>query len=234
MVALTVVQNHSEWFKIVHKLWNEMEDPPVFYSPSMLRLLLEIQSEPIELAVLEKENGAPLVALPIFPGSEIQNAHYNGWDNLKLLVANSANKSDEVEFWNLLSTQSLSIKLSCFSESQLSAIMDAKVDVISDKRRKCPYVSLGSNWGELHEKLGKKLTRNIRQYGNKAASAGITFHVQKTSEYDSELLNEKLKLAFSFHENRMEDINQKSVFSPQQAQEYHAKVLKEGNEHVCG
>ena len=203
-----------------------MEDAPVFYSASMLKLLTEIQAEPVFLALLENEAKEPVVALPIFKGQLVQNAHYSGWDNLKLMQSKSANHGDEVEFWNQILTKHSLIKLTCVSEVLIRSIANANVDYIYDERRKCPYISLGNSWSELHEKLGKKLTRNIRQYGNKATANRISFQINKAADISTDLLNEKLKRAFSFHETRMEAINQKSVFTPQQEQAYHLQVLK--------
>lgn len=226
MAALIIYTDNSEWLPIVEKLWPQMHDAPVFYSASMLELLGKVQSRKVALAVLNNAAKEPLVALPIFADGKVQNAHYNGWDNLGLITAKTAIDRDRQQFWEALSVRFSPIQLESLASCESIHIKAARVDSLIDERRKCPYIALGNSWDELNEKLGKKLVRNIRQYGNKAAKLGITFRVAPAAAFAPEELSEKLQKAFSFHETRMEDINQKSVFTPTQEQVYHQKVLQ--------
>lgn len=211
---------------VAKALWQEMDDAPVFYSPSMLELLEQVQPQKVALAVLYGDRNTPMVALPIFTQGKVQNASYKGWDNLGLLTAKQALRQDCVAFWEKLCMHFSPLQLNGLASRECENIRAARVDCFVDERRKCPYILLGENWDVLNEKLGKKLVRNIRQYGNKAAKMGISFRVATASEFDAKTLKEKLAKAFSFHETRMQDINQKSVFTPAQAQEYHLNVLQ--------
>jgi hypothetical protein len=225
VATLKILDEQSAWLPVVASLWQQMPDAPVFYSPSMLAVLSRVQPRKISVAVLLDEDATPLLAQPLFVDGVVQNAHYNGWDNLAVLKANCASEKDEQLFWNKLVTKYAPLKFECLAQEQAIKIGKTPLLLYNVIRRKCPFIQLGQNWDELNEVLGKKLVRNIRQYSNKAAAAGITFQVLKATEGNREALAANLRKAFSFHENRMEDINQQSKFTPETEQAYHENVL---------
>ena len=224
-VSFLIIKNSQSIDATVEEVFQKALDPPVFYSPGMLRVFREITGDKVQLAVL-KEGDNTIVALPIVKKKYWQNVYFDGWDNLEVLrCANSSDKQEQ-NFWSQLLKEIGFLKLVSYSSSCIGFTDVDDIQVATAVRRKCPYIALKSTWEEQNEVLSKKLVRNVRQYGNKALSAGITFTIKKSSELSLAEQREKLNTAFSFHKIRMESINQKSKFTPQQMAKYHESVLQ--------
>ena len=211
---------------LVEELFEKAVDPPVFYSKGMLQVWREISHVNYHLATLEVE-GHLCFALPIIKDKCWKNVSFDGWDNLDVLRSSKASADHERKFWLMLVEKVGFVKLTEFSQNSTAFKDVSKIKSALVDRRKCPFIRLEFNWQSLNKSLSKKLTRNLRQYGNKALAAGITFSVKNAGKLTPEEQHKKLKKAFSFHEVRMEELNQKSKFSAQQREEYHQTVLQQ-------
>jgi len=217
------VEDPHEKYVVLANLWRDAPDPPIFYSTGMLRAVEKILGSTFFLAVGYMHN-TPKIGLPVVKKTHWQNVSYNGWDNLSTLKVADCSTEEESRFWQYLLQQVGFIKLTEWIEFDYSF---AKVNTLTTRivsRRKCPYINLPSTWDELNEELGKKLVRNIRQYGNKAQKEGINISLQYTANMQPHQRLQKLEVALGYHNIRMADINQQSKFAPELA--YHQAIMQ--------
>lgn len=228
MDTLTFVsyKKEEEWYTLVRSLWQQSIDPPVFYSASMLAVYNAINGQSLSVAVLKKNEEA-IIALPIEEAAITENVYYSGWDNLGLIKGKGVKKEDEVFFWRQMLRHWPKIKLQYFSAETQSFKQLKGSHYIEVPKRDCPYINLEEDWKALNKTLGNKLVRNIRQYGNKALKAGITFHVYTAEELSKQEKVGKIEKAFSFHNDRMDAKSQESMFTSANFKAYHTKVLSQ-------
>jgi hypothetical protein len=221
---LRIVHEREIAFEISDLLFRSAIDAPVFYSSGMLRTWITVTGGSFELAVLEKNN-IPLIALPMICGKYRENVTYPGWDNLNALVHREATIDDEQRFWTGLVRHYKRVILHEITQRHFdfSALQDAMI--IRVAKRKCPYINLAGGWEKLHQEVGKKLVRNIRQYGNKAKEAGITFSVFPSKRIALQERINGLETAAGFHKVRMHALKQESKFTPEAFAAYHKTVL---------
>ncbi len=208
--------------KEISKLYSESMDPPVFYSSGMIETFFTVSKQEIFLAVGYKDQKA-VIALPLMKKSHWQNVSYSGWDNLDLIVAKNCTSTLTNQFWVHLINEIRLLKLSEWNENSTVSCQNNFFALNSVDRRKCPYISIPESWDELNANLGNKLVRNIRQYGNKAKKAGISFKILEASKIDTEQKLHYLEVAFGFHSKRMSTINQSSKFISEKI--YHEEVM---------
>ena len=219
-----IISDGATKYEVLSAIYAKAEDPPVFYSPEMLKIWEAVYERQFELATLYIDQ-IPTICLPIIPGKFAQNVSYPGWDNLGIVATKDIQEDQDELFWTALVESKKRIILSELSEDQIDFKLLKDVVSISVPMRKCPYISLIGGWENLHENLSKKLVRNIRQYGNKAKSAGISFQVNFAKAYTKDYLLAGLSDAFSWHDTRMSAIGLVSKFTPAQFEAYHKQVL---------
>ncbi|MCT4623759.1 MAG: GNAT family N-acetyltransferase [Schleiferiaceae bacterium] len=223
-LKFSICNDPKEWYTIGMELWENSIDPPVFYHPSMLGVMNSIK-ENIQMAILF-HNGMPVLALPIYCEKKVRNVSYDGWDNLGLLKRKDVSADLIRSFWQKLLSATKRIKLENFSEADSKDVLNNSEYKLFVSRRKCPFFEIKDSWEELSPLLSKKLVRNVRQYGNKAERANISFEIKMAHEVSNSTLDQNLDGAYKFHTSRMEIIGQKSKFTPDAYKEYHKKVLE--------
>jgi hypothetical protein len=228
MDTLTFVsyKKEEEWYTLVQSLWQQSMDPPVFYSASMLAVYNGINEQSICVAILRKNDEA-IIALPIVEAAITENAHYSGWDNLGPIKRKGVKKEDEIFFWQQMLKHWPQLKLQYFNAETLNFKQLKGGQYIEVPKRDCPYINLKEDWEALNQTLGNKLVRNIRQYGNKALKAGISFNIYTAAELSKEEKVRKIEKAFSFHNDRMDAKSQESMFTAANFKAYHTKVLSQ-------
>jgi len=207
------------------EVFRNAQDPPVFYSVGMLKVLEKISGVKLQIALLHK-NEIPILALPIVKKNIWTNANFPGWDNLDLVQSASALKADVDYFWTALLNEVKLLKLSSFSQKSTAIHLAQKQKFKIVDRRKCPYIPLKSSWEELNQTISKKLVRNLRQYGNKALRDGIHYKIREAQSISIEERNGLLRTAFAYHNMRMKDLNQDSKFTPEAFESYHKSVFE--------
>jgi len=228
--SFRVFTEFNEFIPILEKLYNSNKDAPVFYSSGMLNVYQTISSKKIEAAVLF-ENNQPQVALPIVFQNYYQNVSYPGWDNLNVLYSDGTTDETLSVFWSELLKHCGFVKLSNLTEEVEKHFNDKKIKAIVVPMRKCPYVPVHNTWEEQNEILSKKLVRNLRQYGNKAQRNGISFAISKATDVSLEERIKKLKIAFAYHDKRMDVKDMESKFTDDNFSDYHRQIMNHPN-HV--
>ncbi len=226
--SFRVFSEFNDFLPILEKLYNSNKDAPVFYNSGMLKVYQTVSNIKMEAAVLFKNN-EPQVALPIMFQKYYQNVSYPGWDNLNVLYSNETSDATFFLFWSELLKHCGFIKLSNLTEEVEKHLNSKKIKAIVVPMRKCPYVLVHSSWEEQNEILSKKLVRNLRQYGNKAQRDGITFSISKATDLSLEQRIEKLKIAFTFHDKRMEVKDMESKFTDANFSNYHLQIMHHSN-----
>jgi hypothetical protein len=228
-LTFELISEESSWSSLINSLWEVAIDPPVFYHHDLLTIYQDLRGG-IEVAIAFR-NLQPIIALPITNTRPTTNIVYDGWDNLELITKKNVKKEELMFFWTQLLRCIGSIKLVSFSHHfKIESHHFFSLEVL---RRKCPYIDINENWEQLELKLGKKLLRNIRQYGNKASNANISFSVYKAQEVNSQKLKQKLKRAYSFHDSRMKELKLNSKFTPSEFQEYNWMVISRAKNAFC-
>ena len=84
---------------LIDAVWNEAEDPPVFYNRGLLDVFQTLTGKDILWATLTKD-GVLKAALPTVQSRRPVNVTYDGWDNLNAIYSKCCAEQEKAFFGN--------------------------------------------------------------------------------------------------------------------------------------